>query len=739
MEWRNRYPTGGQRRRQPQWAITDKKKMMPLSQVLPLIHLLLVEDSPLDARLLLDYLRRMTKANFQTVVVDTLENALTYLDTNPVDLIILDLVLPDSQGSETLIRLLERQSTIPVIVLSGLNDEELAVEAVRLGAQDYLVKSQVNSDLIFKSIAYAIKRGQVMEALRESEERYALAAQAANDGLWDWNLRTDSLYFSPRWCGMLGAKPGEIPGTPSEWFSRVHSDDLSGLQTAIQRHLQSQTEHVEVEYRLRHQNGTYRWMQCRGVALFDQNGKAYRLAGSQTDITLRKHTEQRLLHEALHDSLTKLPNRILFRRRLQEVFECFKAHLGPGFAVLFMDMDRFKTINDSLGHLVGDQLLCAITRRLENCLPPGRTIARLGGDEFAILLESLSVPGDALRVAKRILDALEHPFQVQQHTIFATGCIGIALSNSQYVNPEEILRDADTAMYRAKAVGLGQYQVFDAAMHTRAMEIWRLETDLRRAVERHEFSIHYQPIVSLASGRLAGFEALVRWNHPERGLLFPGEFLAVADETGLLTTIDRWMILNGAKQIKKWQEKFPNSANLFLSLNLSDGLINQPDLPDFIGLVLQETKVDPRTIKLEITERVIAYEWSSLHQTLARLRGMNIQLSLDDFGTGYSSLSSLHSYPVDVLKIASNFVSAMTNDNSALEIVRTIITLAHDLHLQVIAEGVETECQYAQLAEMGCEFGQGRLFTYESPPTILTENITDLPVVPLSVVSTWTK
>ncbi|HRJ45293.1 MAG TPA: EAL domain-containing protein, partial [Caldilineaceae bacterium] len=417
-------------------------------------------------------------------------------------------------------------------------------------------------------------------------------------------------------------------------------------------------------------------------------GKAYRLGGSQTDITLRKHTEQRLLHEALHDSLTKLPNRILFRRRLQEVFECFKAHLGPGFAVLFMDMDRFKTINDSLGHLVGDQLLCAITRRLENCLPPGRTIARLGGDEFAILLESLSVPGDALRVAKRILDALEHPFQVQQHTIFATGCIGIALSNSQYVNPEEILRDADTAMYRAKAVGLGQYQVFDAAMHTRAMEIWRLETDLRRAVERHEFSIHYQPIVSLASGRLAGFEALMRWNHPERGLLFPGEFLAVADETGLLTTIDRWMILNGAKQIKKWQEKFPNSANLFLSLNLSDGLINQPDLPDFIGLVLQETKVDPRTIKLEITERVIAYEWSSLHQTLARLRGMNIQLSLDDFGTGYSSLSSLHSYPVDVLKIASNFVSAMTNDNSALEIVRTIITLAHDLHLQVIAEGV---------------------------------------------------
>lgn len=706
--------------------------MKPLHEPL-FIRLLLVEDNPLDTRLLREYLQRMAKVSFQVTAVERLDCALAFLDANTVDIIVLDLVLPDSRGTETLNRILQRGISIPVIILSGLNDEELAMEAVELGAQDYLVKSQINSATLLKSILYAIKRGQTLDALRESEERYALAALAANDGLWDWNLRTDLLYYSPRWCAMIGIDPDGLMRTAAEWFDRIHPDDLPAVRTAIQRHLSRQINHVEVEYRLRHRNGKYRWMQCRGAALFDQNGVPYRLAGSQTDITIRKHTEQRLLHEALHDPLTTLPNRVLFRRRLQEALDRFKTKMSPGFAVLFIDMDRFKTINDSLGHLVGDHLLCAIARRLENCLPPGKTIARLGGDEFAILLDSLSIPADALRIARRILDALDHPFQVQQHTIFATGCIGIALGSNQYVTPEDVLRDADTAMYRAKAAGSGQYQVFDVAMHTRAMELWRLETDLRRAIDRHEFSIHYQPIVALASGRLAGFEALVRWNHPDRGLLYPGDFLAVADETGLLTTIDRWMILNGAAQLKKWQEQYPNHARLFLSLNLSDGLINQHDLPDFMRYVLHETKVDPTTLKLEITEDVLADEWSSLHHTLARLRGMNIQLSLDDFGTGYSSLSSLHSYPVDVLKIATPFVSAMIRDNSALEIVRTIITLAHDLSLQVIAEGVETNQQYKQLAEMGCEFGQGKLFSYDTGVDAIHQTYDEMPEITLPV------
>ena len=675
------------------------------------IRLLLVEDNPGDARLFREYLRAITYTQFEITVAERLENVFTFLSSNNPDLIVLDLALPDSQGVETLKRLLDWAHTIPVIVLSGYNDEGLAIEAVRVGAQDYLVKSQMTSAGVLKSILYAIERSRVLEALRDSQERYALAAQAANDGLWDWNLRTDSLYYSPRWCWMSGLSESQVTASPAEWFERIHPDDLPAVQAAIQNHLNLYGRHFEIEYRMRHDNGTYRWMLSRGAALFDHDDTPYRLAGSQTDITARKHTEQRLIHDALHDSLTKLPNRTLFQRRLQQVFQRYNSGPLARFAVLFIDLDRFKTINDSLGHIAGDQLLCAIARRLENCLPPGTTIARLGGDEFAILLDTVSVPADALRIAKRILEAMDHPFQIQQHGIFTTACIGIALSNEQYREPDEILRDADTAMYRAKAMGPGQYQVFDSAMHTRAMTLWRLETDLRHAIERKEFSIHYQPIVSLKSGQLAGFEALVRWNHPERGLLYPVEFLAVADETGLLATIDRWMIFNGVLQLKEWQERYPSNAALFLSLNLSDRLIHQPGFLSFIEEVLRETRVDPRNLKLEITETIVTNDLSNLCVILEHLRKMNLQLCLDDFGTGYSSLNSLHAYPIDVLKIASSFVSAMAHESGGLEIVRTIITLAHDLHLQVIAEGVETSHQYDQLQTLGCEFGQGKFFT----------------------------
>ena len=678
------------------------------------IRLLLVEDNPGDVRLFREYLHGILHAQFEVTVVDRLAKVFDLLPQKRVDLIVLDLTLPDSQGVETLSRLFHQEYAIPVIVLSGFNDEGIAIEAVRLGAQDYLVKSQITSSVLLKSIVYAIERFRVLEALRDSEERYALAASAANDGLWDWDLRVDTVYYSPRWISMIGLQESEICATPSEWFDRIHPDDVASVRAAIQSHLKGSNHHFEVEYRMRHRNGNYRWMLSRGAALFDQNNTPYRLAGSQTDITARKHTEQRLIHEALHDPLTKLPNRILFRRRLQQALQRYSNGNLLRFAVLFIDLVRCKTIIDSLGHMAGDQLLCAIARRLENCLPPGTTIARLGGDEFAILLDSISIPADALRIAKRILGAMDYPFQVQQHGIFTSGCIGIALSSNHYTEPEEILRDADTAMYRAKAAGPGQYQVFDTAMHTRAVALWRLETDLRRAIERQEFSIHYQPIVSLRSGRLAGFEALVRWNHPERGLLYPAEFLAVADETGMLATIDRWTIFNGALQLKRWHEHYPNNSSLFLNLNLSDGLLNQPDLPEFMQGVLDETRVDPGMIKLEITETVIINDLSSVRSTLSRLRDMQFQLCLDDFGTGYSSLSSLHYYAVDVLKIAPTFVNAMTHEGGGMEIVRTIITLAHDLNLQVIAEGVETTLQYAQLQTMGCEYGQGKLFTQAS-------------------------
>lgn len=674
------------------------------------MHILLVEDNPGDVRLLTEYLNSFHDYSFHTSAVNRLSAAIECLDNDPIDLILLDLMLPDSRGIQTVSRVLDHERPIPIIVLTGLYDDSLAIEAMRLGAQDYLVKSQINRGTLLKSILYSMERARVLEALRVSEERYALAALAANDGLWDWDLTANSVYYSPRWYAMLGLNHAEVTTRPEEWFDRVHEDDLARVRWSIQEHLNGNGRHFEVEYRIHHSGGGYRWMLCRGAALFDRWNTPYRLAGSQSDITSRKLSEQRLLHEVQHDSLTQLPNRVLFRQRLQHALTRFQKGEMLRFAVLFIDLDRFKLINDSLGHMTGDQLLAAIARRLENCVPPGTTIARLGGDEFAVLLDAISVPADALRIARRILAALDQPFQIQQHQVFSSACIGIALSNSSYHEPYEILRDADTAMYRAKAQGIGQYQVFDKAMHTRALALWRLEIELREAIERQEFNIHFQSIVSLDTGRLAGFEALVRWNHPTRGLLFPAEFISVADETGLLTAIDRWMILNSVKQLREWQERFPGNQRLFVSLNLSDRLIKDGALPEYIEWVLQETGAEPQSLRLEITETVINNQVNQLQNTLYRLKKMGIKLCLDDFGTGYSSLESLNHYNVDILKIAAPFVSAMVAEGGGLEIVRTIITLAHDLHLQVIAEGVETPQQLALLQTMGCEFGQGHYF-----------------------------
>ncbi len=677
----------------------------------PTIRLLLIEDNRADALLLRELLAEVEHTKFEMSHVQRFIQATEMLSSINFDLILLDLSLPDSQGLNTLIRLHQYTPDIPIVVLTGLNDEESAIHALREGAQDYLVKGHIDGQLLGRSVRYAIERHQSFEALRESQERYALAARAANDGLWDWNLRTNEIYYSPRWCLMLGYPEEDIGNDPEEWFGRIHPNDVESTRMAIETHRERRTDHFEHEYRIRHRNGNYFWMLSRGMVLYDEMGNPYRMAGSQSDITARKRTEEQLLYDALHDPLTQLPNRMLFQHRLEEALVASRGEDGVLFAVLFLDLDRFKTINDSLGHLVGDKLLTAIAKRLEQCVRPQDTIARLGGDEFAVLLHDISSASEASIVARRIHQSMERPFLIHGHEVFTTGSIGIALSNVDYVRIEEIIHDADTAMYRAKAAGSGQSRLFDAAMHVNAMALWQLETDLRRAVEREEFRIYYQPIISLKSGRVAGFEALVRWNHPERGLLYPADFLALAEETGLLNTIDRWIIRQGAKQLYQWQQQYCYPQPLFLNVNLSASILNQNDLPDYIASVLQETQIDPRTLRLEITEGVVLSNIAGITSTLAALQQLNVQLCIDDFGTGYSSLSSLHFYPINTLKIDSSFISAMNGDSGNLDIVRTIITLAHDLDLDVIAEGVETPQQFFQLQSLNCEFAQGTLFS----------------------------
>jgi len=434
-----------------------------------------------------------------------------------------------------------------------------------------------------------------------------------------------------------------------------------------------------------------------------------------------QESKEHFRHAAFHDALTGLPNRALLTDHLRLAIERAKRREDHLFAVLFLDLDRFKNINDSLGHTIGDQLLIAIARRVEGCLRPMDTVARLGGDEFAILLDGLEDFNQAIQVADRVQDALMQPFNLKGHEVYTTASIGIALSTTGYEHPENILRDADIAMYRAKDNGKARYEMFDTVMHTRAVALLKLENDLRRAIERQEFRVFYQPIVSLQTDQVAGFEALVRWEHPERGLVPPAEFIPLAEETGLIMEIGHWVLYEACRQVHQWQTSLQRP--LMLSVNLSGKQFIQHNLIQQIESILRETDFDPRWLRLEITESVVMENAEAAASMLLQLRDLGVHLSIDDFGTGYSSLSYLHRFPVTTLKIDRSFIGRMGEGDENAEIVSTIMTLASNLGMEVVAEGVETEEQLAQLRALNCEYGQGYLFSKPVPAETARELI----------------
>ena len=548
-------------------------------------------------------------------------------------------------------------------------------------------------------------------SLRVSEERYALAARGSNDGLWDWDVVAGTVHYSRRWKAMLGLAEDEVRPDVEEWLGRVHPDDIDRVRRRITAHLEGKTHHFECEYRLRGRDGAYRWMLSRGVAVRGEDGHPARMAGSQTDISKRKQDEQQLLHDAFHDAMTELPNRALFMDRLRNAIRRAKRSEAYRLAVVFLDVDRFKIVNDSLGHTAGDELLKAIARRLEGCLRPGDTVARFGGDEFTMLLEDIGHAGQATRVAERVQMELAVPFRLQGQELFATASMGIAYAGSGYARPEDLLRDADNAMYRAKSLGRARYEVFDSAMHTHAVATLRMESELRRAIERGELILHYQPIVALPDGRIAGFEALVRWMHPERGQIEPQAFIPMAEETGLIVPLGQWVLGEVCRQIRAWTDNKDWPAPVPVSANLSSRQFNQPDLVGNVREALSAAGTRPDCLRLEVTESAVMESGPAARHVLGELKALGIQLSIDDFGTGYSSLSYLHQFPVDTLKIDQSFVSRLDATMQNLEIVRTIVMLAHNLGMDVIAEGVETADQALQLRRLGCEYAQGFLYS----------------------------
>ena len=675
-------------------------------------RLLIVDDNEMNRDMLA---RRLARKGYVIGLAESAKELLPRVKEDGIDLVLLDIEMPEITGLDALHSLRECYSPIelPIIMVTAKNQSDDIVKALEMGANDYLTKP-IDFPVALARISTQLSHKNAQEALRESEERYALAARGANDGLWDWNLVTGAMYFSPRWKAMLGFHENEIEDRLEEWISRIHDADRERVKEEIAAHQKGLTPHFESEHRLLHKDGGFRWMLSRGLAVHDATGRALRMAGSQTDITERK----------VSDPLTGLPNRLLFIDRLGRLIKHSKRRKDHLFAVLFLDLDGFKMINDSLGHLAGDQLLVGVATRLEKCLRSSDTVARLGetftvarlgGDEFTILLDDLKDPADANRAAERLMKALAPPFLLAGKEVFTSISIGIALSNAAYDQPEDMLRDADTAMYRAKSLGKARYEVFDADMRASVMARLQLETDLRRAIERKEFRNFYQPIVTLDSGRIVGFEALLRWQHPTKGMVGPEEFIFVAEETGMIRELGWWSLREACRQMSNWRARSEAYLDLSVSVNLSVKQLLQPHLVEDMKQLLRDVTLPPQALKLEITESAVMADPAAAAETLQQIKLLGISLAIDDFGTGYSSLSYLHRFPLDTLKIDRSFISGV-GDGDDMEIARTIMPMARNLRLDVVAEGVETLEQVALLKRLQCKYAQGYYFSKPLAP-----------------------
>ncbi|HEY9767703.1 MAG TPA: EAL domain-containing protein [Coleofasciculaceae cyanobacterium] len=561
---------------------------------------------------------------------------------------------------------------------------------------------------------------KLLQQLKDSEQRHALTLQVTNDGIWSWDLSSDRIDYSDRWKLMVGCTDREIKNNPLEWLVRVHPAEREKLRQNLAACRQGQTDCFEMEYSLLHRDGQYRFMHCKCLAVKNVRGVVTSLIGSQTDISEQKQIKAQLDYVADYDQLTKLPNRQLFIAKLRELSE-LKQHPDYRFGVLCLDLDRFKNVNHNFGHSIGDRLLKEIVSKLKSCLRTRDLVARIGGDEFAILLAGFEGVDYPLVVAAGIQQAFAKPIEVAEHSILIGISIGIAtpqlMGNCLWTDADtannlvKSLQNAEIAMNQAKAKGKACNRVFESEAYLQNLAKTKSEDDLRQAIEQKQFELHYQPIVKLENRQLVGFEALIRWQHPERGLIFPSDFIPLAEETGLITPIGWWVLRSACSQMVLWQQTNFQAKSMFMSVNITGKQFSQPYAGDIIAQILEETGLNPACLKLEITESEIIENIELVLSTVEKLKDLGVQLSMDDFGTGYSSLSYLHCLPVDTLKIDRSFIQDLESDCHKLELVKTIIKLAEVFDLELIAEGIESEPQCARLIELGCQYAQGYLFS----------------------------
>lgn len=625
----------------------------------------------------------------------------------------------DGRGADIVRSWRGHGSPTPLIALAeitlGRTRREQREAMKRAGAAECVVLGELSAPLLDLAIDAALEHATLARQLNDLRERFGLAIRGANDGMWEWNLETDALFFSQRWKELLGFDGDEVTTDTDEWLGRIHPHDVSRVRADIESLIKGEKPHHSIEHRMRAKDGNYRWVLSRGVVQRNLQGKAIRLAGSLTDITEYREREQNLRDQSRHDALTDLPRRELFMERLARAVELAREHNDYAFAVLLIDVDRFGHLHDSMGTRSAEAILAQLARRLESSVKPENFVARFGGQMFAILLEDLEDTSEATQVADSINEAVKLPIELEGEKIYVTVSIGVTSSARNYENVEDVITDVSTAAGRARQGGKTR-EIFNTQMRIEAMTMLRLEMQLRQAVERDEFELYYQPIVTLADRGLAGFEALVRWNHPRRGLVSPGEFIPIAENTGLIVPIGRWALHEAARKLGEWKKAHAGSRPLSVSVNLSGRQTTDPRLLEEIDQALKINNLGRGAIKLELTESVLMDNADLVTDLLNKLRAKGVSIYVDDFGTGYSSLSYLHRFPIDGLKIDKSFVDVLDGTAQSTTMVRTILDLAHNLDVEVVAEGIEDDAQAQQLFEMGCVLGQGYLFARPLKP-----------------------
>ncbi len=674
------------------------------------IKVLLIDDDEEDF-ILTRYIFDEFKDNqFKLDWINNFDDGLLDLNEGNHDIYLVDYRLGERTGLELLREATKNGCSAPIILLTGQGDKEIDFQAMQAGAADYLVKRELTAPLLERALRYSLKHARSLEEIQTSKAKFHSVIQSASDAILLANQEGKITLWNKAAEMTFGYTEEEILGFPitslmgSKYAQKAI---IAGLQFTLENFLAPFAGKV-VEAAGRRKDGSEFPLEMSGSVWKTSEGVFY--TAILRDITERRAVENRLVHEASHDSLTGLPNRATFTTHLQSAIKTSKIDFNHKFAVLFLDLDRFKVINDGLGHVIGDKLLVAIAERLLSAVRPGDVVSRFGGDEFTILLNKVNNGEMVTEVAERLQAKLIAPFLIDNFEVFTSASIGIIMSEASHDNPESFLRDADTAMYRAKETGKARYEIFNSAMHVRNINLLQMENDLRKAIERREFTVYYQPIINLETGVTNEFESLVRWNHPELGFIAPGEFIPIAEETGLIVPLGEWVLEESCRQISEWQRTFPDKQ-LSVSVNLSAKQLMHPNLVKQVKEIMKSGSIQPDYLKLEVTESMVMDNAEAALGVLSELCALGVRLSTDDFGTGYSSLSYLHNFPFERLKIDRSFIGKMDSDAKSEEIIRTILTLAENLNLEVVAEGVETETQLLRLRELGCNLAQGFLFS----------------------------